>query len=64
MPSLEFANDVIYQSRPYLFSRQFHVNVNDKYSTFADLQYRVPKRSILGTMLFILYINDMPLAVD
>lgn len=63
MHSLGFANKVIYWWS-HLFSRKFHATVFDKYSTFADLQCRVPQGSILGTMLFLLHIIDMSQAKD
>ena len=64
LSSFGFSNEVIYWFRSYLRSTKFHVNVNDKFYTTAKLRCRVPQRSILGSLLLLLYINDIPQAVD
>ena len=63
LPPFGFSNEVIDWFRSYLRIRKFHVNVHDKFSTTAKLRCRVLQRSILGPLLFLLYINDMLQAI-
>ena len=47
MPSLAFSREVIDWYKSYRYSRKFHRNIHDKFSTSADLRCGVPQRFIL-----------------
>ena len=64
MASLGFSNHSIKWFRSYLSDRSFRVNIKSKYSSTAKIECGVPQGSILGPLLFLLYVNDMKQAVD
>ena len=47
----------------YLSSRRQKVRLDDAYSEFSSVSCGVPQGSILGPLLFLIYINDMRNAV-
>ena len=45
--------------RSYLQNRKQYIHINDTHSNLGSISCSVPQGSILGPLLFILYINDI-----
>ena len=59
-----FSNDITKWFECYYSKRMFSLNVENSFSDKALLSCGVPQGSILGPLLFLLYVNDMVQAIN
>ena len=63
MKHLGFSKETLW-FKSYLSNGKFKVHINKTFSESGNLLCGVPQGSILGPLLFVLYINDMPQAIN
>ena len=64
MKCMDFSNCVTKWFECYLSNRMFSVHVENGFSEKAFVICEVPQGSILGPLLFLIYVNDMVQAVN
>ena len=64
MHHLRFSESAISWFKSYLTDRLFSVSVGNEFSSPDKLSCGVPQGSVLGPLLFLLYVSDMPQAVS
>ena len=64
LSAIGFSNHTIGWFKSYLSNQLFRVNLGNCYSDPSNITCGVPQGSILGPLLFPIYVNDMALAVE
>ena len=61
--AIGFSQKTVAWFKSYLSDQAFKVNINNHFSDLSKINYSIPQGSILGSLLFLLYVNDMAHAV-
>ena len=64
LKAIKFSESTIKWFKSYLSERIFLVNIENKLSDFGEICCGVPQGSILGPLLFLIYVNDVPQAIS
>ena len=63
LPVIGFSDHTVKWFQSYLSNRKFTLNLQNSFSEVSNISSGVPQGSILGSLLFLIYVNDMPMAV-
>ena len=63
LQAIAFSEKTVAWLKWFLSDRAFKVNINNHFSELSKISCGVPQASILGPLLFLLYVNDMSQAV-
>ena len=58
-----FSDHTVKWFQSYLSNRKFMVNLENSFSEVSSISCGVPQGSIIGPLLFLIYVNDMPMAI-
>ena len=62
--AIGFSKKAIAWFKLYLSDRTFKVNINNHFSDLSKISSGIPQGSILGPILFLLFVNHIPQAVN